>query len=580
MKPASKTWIQTWILSYLWFFASFSVLSAFCPALLLAEGEIQPKALLVDGDFLIFPIRDDGEKTRLEILSEGSRVHYVDIAPAHSIDETDWWASFDVREFRDEKIQIRFDSLPEGSELLSLVRVTNTVPRREKLYDEKFRPQLRFSQIQGWNNDPNGLVWLNGEFHLFWQSNPVGRHWGNMYWGHAVSKDLIHWDEIGLALRPHGEEIPASERPKCMAVGKCFSGSAHVVPQMEGEAQSSNPILVACFTDTSRGEALAWSADAGRSWTYAEFNPIIAHRGRDPKLVWYEEGACWIIAVYDEGRDGKARNIDFYRSVDLKKWEKTGTVEGFYECPELFALPVRGESHVDKKWVLFAADGQYQIGIFDGKTFRPEHEGKFRVHYGKFYAAQCFNNHPQDRVIQLGWAQIPIPNEQNQPFNQGFTLPIELTLRETPEGTRLFAEPIRELETLRENKVVVPTDGVVSLENFGDGQLYEIRFRFRPADAPNFRVRFGSSELSYDAAAQKLSGIPASPDAEGWVCAQVFVDRPMYEVSVNRGAAYFTGVRSDAGERFDSIRFENAWGVQAEVWSLRSIHAKRAEWEK
>ena len=193
-------------------------------------------------------------------------------------------------------------------------------------------------------------------------------------------------------------------------------------------------VLVAAFTDTGCGEALAYSNDRGRTWTYYEGNPVIRHRGRDPKLVWYaydkddtpidetakQLGGHWVIAVYDE-KGG--RNVAFYTSSNLKEWTEQSHLMGYFECAELFKLPVDGDKH-NTRWVVYAADARYAIGDFDGKTFTPEHEGKHQVHWGNYYASQCFSNPPDGRVVQIGWARVNVPG---MPFNQTFSLPTKLT---------------------------------------------------------------------------------------------------------------------------------------------------------
>ena len=402
----------------------------FCAFLALTACADSVRQIKVENRFLILPICNSAEKQTVEITDEnGIRVHQFIVTLANAPEQANWWSFLDVQEYAGQTLTLKSTGAGSTAESLALVRNLAEVPRREPLFAERLRPQLRFSQIQGWNNDPNGMVFWNGEFHLFWQSNPVGLPWGNMYWGHAVSKDLVHWEELPLSLRPFGNELPKEKKVPSMAVGQCFSGCA--VPAWD----AGNGDLLAFFTDTAVGGALAVSHDSGRTWTYEGL--LVPHRGRDPQLNWFPETKTWLMSVYDE-RDSESL-IAFYQSQDRKNWERTGEISGFFECPNLNRLAVDGDP-ANTRWVLWAADGQYVVGDFDGKTFVPEHEGKFRVHYGRFYASQCFSNTP-GRLIQIGWAQIPM--DENTPFNQAFTLPIELTLRTTPAGIRLFAEPVK-----------------------------------------------------------------------------------------------------------------------------------------
>ena len=170
--------------------------------------------------------------------------------------------------------------------------------------------------------------------------------------------------------------------------------------------------MVLAFTDTGCGESLAYSTDRGKTWKYYEGNPVIKHRGRDPKLIWYarartsrstpRRGRHWVIAVYDEDAGARPEHRHLH-SKDLKEWTRESNIPGYFECAEIFELPVDGDP-AKTKWVIFAADAKYAIGHFDGKKFTPEHEGKHQVHWGPYYASQCFSNPPDGRVVQIGWA--------------------------------------------------------------------------------------------------------------------------------------------------------------------------------
>lgn len=536
------------------------LLLTFC-ATLSAQGPVV-KSVPVQERWLVLPISNSAEKKTVEITDEnGVRALKFEVTLADSPEKVDWWSFFDVAPYAGQTLRLETDRLAEGSKAFEMIANVAEVPRHEPLYGEKFRPQLRFSQMQGWNNDPNGMVFWNGEYHLFWQSNPVGLPWGNMFWGHAVSKDLIHWTELPLALRPFGDDLPPEKRDPSMAVGSCFSGTASPAwdVKMPAGKEAERPLLAA-FTDTGVGEALAVSSDQGRTWKYDSV--LIRHQGRDPQLIWLEESQSWLIAVYEEV--GKDRLIAFYQSKDRKTWVRTGEINGFYECPNLYRLPVDGNPE-KSRWVLWAADAQYVIGDFNGKTFVPAHEGKLRLHYGRFYASLCFNHTP-GRLIQIGWAQIPIPFDRKQPFNQTFTVPLELSLRTTQDGIRLFAEPVRELEALRTGKREFAQ--TLDLNGFGDGQLYELQVTTDAArDA---ELTFGATTIRWDAAKKQLDEMPLTPDAEGKITFRVLIDRPLFEICANYGAAFKTGVRPDAGETFRFITFKGFGSVAA--WSLKSVH--------
>ncbi len=248
----------------------------------------------------------------------------------------------------------------------------------EEPYSEQYRPQFHFTPEENWMNDPNGLVYHDGRYHLFYQYNPHGDQWGNMSWGHAISDDLLHWEEQGVA-------IPVTDGVEA------WSGSAVVDHQnTTGFGSSNNPPLVAIYTGHEPGQPqtqyLAYSTDNGDNWTIYDGNPVLDidnYDFRDPKVFWHDETDRWIMVV----ARAVDRVIDIYGSDDLKDWEllsefgPTGSVDGVWECPDLFELPVDGDPD-NTRWVLQidVTDGspaggtgaQYFIGDFDGEEFIAE----------------------------------------------------------------------------------------------------------------------------------------------------------------------------------------------------------------
>jgi fructan beta-fructosidase len=310
--------------------------------------------------------------------------------------------------------------------------------------------------------------------------------------------------------------------------------------------------MVLSFTDTGSGESIAYSTDRGKSWTYYEGNPVIKHSGRDPKLIWYAPGKHWVITVYDE-RAPYGQNISIYTSKDLKQWEYASSIPGYYECAEMFELPVDGNSS-NNKWVIFAADAQYAVGHFDGKKFTPEHQGKHQVHWGPYYASQCFSNPPDGRVVQIGWARIDMPG---MPFNQTFSLPTNLTLHTTDEGIRMFATPVKELEALRKpkpqtvsNKELAAATSAVEFDAVG--QLYDIVVTIKKGTATQAVLRFGDNAVTYDFGTGKLDEMPLKMKDDK-VAFRVLVDRPMFEAIGGGGACYKTAARRDMGKALGKI---------------------------
>ena len=308
---------------------------------------------------------------------------------------------------------------------------------QETTYTERYRPQFHFTARANWLNDPNGCVFHDGEYHLFFQHNPDGLNWGNMTWGHAVSADLVHWRQLPHALLPYDN-------------GTIFSGSAVVdATNLSGLGQGPKGPLVAAFTHARNpfGQAIAFSNDHGRTWNlYADGKHVVPNQGldtgeRDPKIFWHDPSRKWVMVLWVQ-----KNRVRFFASSDLKQWKHAGDFvgQGLYECPDLFELPVDGAEQ-NTRWVLHDAAFNYWIGSFDGTMFIPE-AGPMQGDFGgNFYAAQTWNNTGR-RVVQIAWmrgGQYP-----GMPFNQQMSFPCELALRTTPAGVRLCRTPVAEIEGL------------------------------------------------------------------------------------------------------------------------------------
>lgn len=506
------------------------------------------REITITGRYLLLPISNRGVRGRMTVHVGQTLVHHLDCDFPVNGEAVDWWTYLDMEEYVGQTARVVARAAPEVCRMISS---GDALPHLQPLYDEALRPQFHMSQMRGWNNDPNGLCYYDGTYHFFWQCNPAGRNWANMYWGHATSPDMLHWTEQRRALRPFGGTV--KDRYPAMAVKNCFSGSGNVDRyNTAGWQRGSHKTMVLAFTDTGCGEALAYSNDGGKSWVYYEGNPIIRHSGRDPKLIWYEPGKYWVIAVFDE--DPKVgRNIAIYTSRDLKSWKLESKIPGYYECPELLQLPVDGGA-AGMRWVIYGADARYAVGQFDGRRFTPDHEGKRRVHWGNYYASQCFSNAPGGRVVQVGWARINMPN---MPFNQTFSVPTELTLRTTGDGIRMFAAPIGELERLRrphpqviEERRLTEQQPVASLDV--QGQLFDVVVTLRPGTAEKAILRFGDNGATCDFHSRKLDEMPLAVKG-GRASFRVLVDRPMYELVGDGGACFKTSPRRDMGKPVRTI---------------------------
>jgi fructan beta-fructosidase len=531
------------------------------------------REITITGKYLLVPVSNKGKRGRMTIHVGEQLVHNLDCDFPASKDAVDWWTYLEMPEYKGKTAKVAAQAAPE---IIAMFESSDEIRHLQPLYDEALRPQFHFSQMRGWNNDPNGMCYYDGQYHFFWQSNPAGRGWANMYWGHATSPDMVHWTEQDRALRCFGGNV--ENRHPAMAVASCFSGSGNVdLGNTAGWQKGDAKTIVLAFTDTGCGEALAYSTDRGKTWQYYKGNPVIKHRGRDPKLMWYAPGKHWVIAVYDEAKE-HGRNIAIYTSKNLKEWTRESNIPGYFECAEILELPVDGDA-AKKKWVIYAADAKYAIGQFDGKKFTPEHEGKHQVHWGPYYASQCFSNPPDGRVVQIGWARINMPDI---PFNQTFSVPTNLTLRTTPEGIRMFATPIKELEQLRkpdpqtaENKELTAEAPTVKFDV--KDQLFDIVVTVKQGAASKAVLTFGGNQVTYDFAAQKLDEIPLKLK-DGKATFRVLVDRPMYEVVGGEGACFKTAARKDQGKPLGTITL-TAEGGSLTVESLKAYEMNSA-WKK
>ncbi|MFD2099746.1 glycoside hydrolase family 32 protein [Flagellimonas iocasae] len=362
----------------------------------------------------------------------------------------------------------------------------------ERIYTEQYRPQFHFSPPEKWMNDPNGLVYNQGIYHLFYQYYPEDIVWGPMHWGHATSKDLMHWEHKPIALYPDEH-------------GLIFSGSAVVDKNnTSGFAKSGETPLVAIFTyhlmeDEKAGsndfqtQGIAYSLDNGDTWTKYEGNPVIGNEGirdfRDPKVFWHEESQQWILTLV------AGDHAKFYASKNLKEWKhlsdfgKTqGAHGGVWECPDLFPLSVEGSN--EQKWVLIisinpgAPNGgsgtQYFIGDFDGEKFTSDQIEPKWVDYGTDnYAGVTYNNTPNGKRIFIGWMSNwdYARDTPTQKWRSAMTLPRELSLHKVAEDYRLKSYPVKQSEALvsmvlAENVLVEPhASDTLRIDGLNQSQL-------------------------------------------------------------------------------------------------------------
>ena len=514
--------------------------------------------------YLHLPVKTGAPIRRMKFTVGKEIVREFDIELDTSA-KPQFWAFAEVEAFKGKKLIVEV-MLPADSRIPGFAE-SDDVPDAEKVYREKHRPLFHFTSRFGWLNDPNGLVYHDNEWHLFYQHNPFGVNWGNMHWGHAVSPDLVRWKELGIGLYPkkYGD--------------MAFSGSAVVdKTYTSGWGTKDKPPLVLAFTSTARGECIAYSNDKGRTWTEYDKNPVLKHAGRDPKLVWYEKGKHWVMAVYDEFQ-GK-QWIAFHTSPDLKTWTFASRIEGFFECPDLFEMVAGKEA----KWVLYGADAKYLIGDFNGTEFKPDFKEKKQLWYGNFYAAQTFDN--ASRRVQIGWSNgVTFPG---MPFNQQMSVPVNLHLYPADAGqpAHLRALPVEGVEKLHEGKPVYqvtnqPAVLVPDALTLGDNlDTFDIELLIDVEQKGGFSLDLRGTKLVYDPAKKTLTCKDVTApvvvdDRLRLIYLRILVDRGSVEVFANRVAMSIAAIPDEKNRKLKlipqggTIRIFQGW-----------VYRMKSAWEK
>ncbi|MBB3058800.1 glycoside hydrolase family 32 protein [Mucilaginibacter gotjawali] len=350
--------------------------------------------------------------------------------------------------------------------MVSICSLVTAQQQKTNLYNEPFRPQLHFSPKAHWMNDPNGMVYFNHTYHLFFQYYPGGTVWGPMHWGHAISKDLVHWQQLPIALYPD-------------SLGYIFSGSAVVDSNnTSGFGKNGKIPLVAIFThhdpkgeragtDNFQNESIAYSLDEGRTWTKYSGNPVLKNPGirdfRDPKVMWYAKDKKWVMTLATKD------HITFYSSRDLKTWAKEsefgkeiGAHGGVWECPDLFPLKLNGKQY----WVLVVnlnpggpnggSATQYFVGQFDGEQFVPVDDQIKWLDYGPDEYAGITWNNTGSRKIFLGWmsnwsyaTQVPTAS-----WRSAMTIPRDLKLISIDGNILLTSMPVKAILKLKQQPIL------------------------------------------------------------------------------------------------------------------------------
>lgn len=447
------------------------------------------------------------------------------------------------------------------------------------IYSENYRPQFHFSPPENWMNDPNGLFFLDGEYHMFYQYNPNGKTWGPMHWGHAISKDLIYWQNMPIALYPDEQ-------------GMIFSGSAVFDEyNSSGLGTLDNPPLVAVFTyhDSRARQAgspvfqtqgLAFSLDKGRTWNKYTDNPVLKNEGysdfRDPKVIWLKNKWIMSLAVKDR--------IQFYSSPNLIDWNLESefspdwaSKEGVWECPDLF--PLLSEDGVEK-WVLLVSvisgapqrgsGTQYFVGDFDGNVFKSDDEVIRWLDYGSDnYAGVTWSNIPDEdgRKIFIGWMSnwYYAQKVPTQPWRSSMTLPRELTLTNRNNHFLLKSIPVSELKKLRKSSSeqygsrFELEEELVELELFPNTEDFSIEISNSLGD--RIFIEKNGGQLIFDRSKSGVTDFVKGFGDSHKISlkdtriekVQVFLDRSSIEVFINDGMIAMSNLLFP-NKRFDQIR--------------------------
>ena len=513
--------VQTFLTILVMMIFSFSDASADTSSLLikdLGEGHCLVH-INTNQRYLLLPVEEVMPDVRVSMIVNNKEVNVADVRLA--VNRVDYFVPLDLSDYAGKNILLKFKL---GSNDPIRGKLSAVCCKEMKLSDtfdtgnrEKFRPTYHFSPLYGWMNDPNGMVYKDGEYHLFYQHNPYGSKWGNMHWGHAISKDLINWEHRPDAITPD-------------ALGTIFSGSA--VVDTDNTAGFGAGAIVAIYTQNSdrQVQSIAYSTDNGRSFTKYENNPVLtsdARDFRDPKVFWHKETQRWIMLL------AVGQEMQIFSSSNLKDWafessfgEGQGAHGGVWECPDLFELPVDGTN--EKKWVLLCnlnpggpfggSATQYFVGTFNGKEFVNESPSQTKwMDWGKdHYAAVTWSDAPDNRRIAIAWMSNwqyanDVPTSQYRSPN---SVPRDLSLFTVDGETYLQSAPSPELLKLRDisKKRSFKVNGTRTIKDMiaGNEGAYEIELTIenQHADVIGFRLYNDKGEevdMQYDMKEKKFS---------------------------------------------------------------------------
>lgn len=469
--------------------------------------------------YVLFPVQESASDIGIKVMVDTELERTINVKLA--TDSIDYYVPFDMSGYKGKSVyfvirqnmpragapqQGRRPQPPVAKPMTDKILSSDTFDVRNR---EAYRPVYHFTPAYGWMNDPNGMVYKDGEWHLFYQYNPYASVWGNMHWGHAVSRDLVHWEHLPVALAPDG-------------IGTIFSGSA--VVDHKNTAGFGPGAIVAIYTSSGDAQiqSIAYSTDNGRTFQKYPGNPVLtSDQGnfRDPKVFWHEGRQRWIMIL------AVGREVRFYSSANLKEWQyessfgsEYGNHDGVFECPDILELPVEGTN--EKKWLVIVninpggpsggSATQYFVGDFDGYRFSCESapETTKWMDWGKdHYATVSFADAPGGRSVVLAWMSNwqyagVVPTLQ---FRSANSIPRDLSLYKKGSEHYVKVDPSPEMAALRKAPVKKSVGNVSGQKELRGilPEIFEMEVAFTPKTAKVFSMEFSNDKgekvvMTYD----------------------------------------------------------------------------------
>ena len=537
---------------------------------------------------LLLPIEDAAPEGEVNFVSKNANVLGYTLKVRLAREKVDYYLPVDLSFCNSEPVKMFVNGVPSSSVCWKEISLSDTF---DKENTEKFRPAYHHTPAYGWMNDPNGMFYKDGVYHLYFQYNPYGSMWGNMHWGHSTSTDLINWKNEGVAIAPD-------------AIGTIFSGSC--VVDHNNTSGFGKGAVVAFYTSAKQTpwgdcqtQSMAYSLDNGKTFIKYENNPILTSSEkdfRDPKVFWYAPKEHWVMML------AVGQHMEIYSSKNLKDWKKEsnfgegqGCHGGVWECPDLIELPIEGTK--DKKWVLICninpggpfggSATQYFVGDFDGTTFTNNYPEETKwMDYGKdHYATVTWNNAPDGRCIAIGWMSNwqyanNVPTKQYRSAN---TIARDLILFKENGNIFLKSEPCKEMIAARKGGRLVKSINVaktetISLSPQSDNGAYEMELSINPGKSKKVSFallngcgdkvqmiydvvkntfamdRNNSGEIYFSKDFPAVTEMPVGKSKE--LKLRLFVDKSSIEAFVDNGKFVMTNCVFPS-EPYNMIVFEN-----------------------